>query len=468
MIKFFNTFPGKIEPFQPLNPGEIKLYTCGPTVYDYAHIGNFRAYMFEDLLKRFLQFMGFKVTHVMNLTDVEDKIIKGAQAENTTLDQYTEKYIRAFFKDIEILNISPADYYPRATAHIPEMVQIIKSLQAKGFAYEKDGSYYFDISKFPDYGKLAKINVEDLKSGQRVDRDEYEKESVHDFALWKKNKEGEPFWDTELGKGRPGWHIECSAMSSKYLGETFDIHCGGVDNIFPHHENEIAQSEAHTGKKFVKYWLHCHHLIVDGDKMSKSKGNFYTLTDLLNKKADPMALRLLLLSTHYRKMLNFTFEALGQAESALQRIKDFLYELKNISLPQEESEAVTHIIQEARNKFIAGLSDDLNVSKALTAVFESIKKVNILLARNEVSDKDAVNLILFIHNLDEVLGVLPKEEESILTHEIQSKIDLREKARKDKNYSLADKIRDELLIQGISLEDTKDGVRWKYSAKLKP
>jgi cysteinyl-tRNA synthetase len=384
------------------------------------------------------------------------------------LEQYTEKYIQSFFKDIETLNIIPADHYPRATAHIPEMVQLIKSLQAKGYAYEKDGSYYFDISKFPDYGKLAKINVADLKSGHRVDGDDYEKENIHDFALWKKNKEGEPFWDTELGKGRPGWHIECSAMSSKYLGETFDIHCGGVDNIFPHHENEIAQSEASSGKKFVKYWLHCHHLIVDGDKMSKSKGNFYTLTDLLNKQVDPMALRLLLLSTHYRKLLNFTFEALAQAESALQRIKDFLYELKNTPLPQGENEAVLHIIQDAKNKFTAGLSDDLNVSKALTAVFESIKKANILLSRGEVFDKDAENLTLFIRNLNEVLGLLPKEEESMLSHEIQSKIDEREKARKDKNYSLADKIRDDLLNQGIILEDTKDGVRWKYSSKPKP
>ena len=468
MIRFFNTLSGKTEPFQPLSPGEVKLYTCGPTVYDFAHIGNFRAYMFEDLLKRFLQFMDYKVTHVMNITDVDDKTIKGAQAENITLEQYTEKYIQSFFRDIEILNISPADHYPRATAHITEMVQIIKTLLAKGYAYEKDGSYYFNISKFPDYGKLAKIKVEDLRSGSRIDGDDYAKESVHDFALWKKNKEGEPFWETDLGKGRPGWHIECSAMSSKYLGESFDIHCGGVDNIFPHHENEIAQSEAFSGKKFVKYWLHCHHLIVDGDKMSKSKGNYYTIADLLEKNATPMALRFMLLSTHYRKMLNFTFDMLAQAESAVQRIKDFLYELKNASLPQGENEDVIQIITTAKNRFTEGLSDDLNVSKALTAVFEAIKKANILLAKGEVSAKDAEKLTLFIHDLDAVLGLLPPEEESLLPHEIQKKIGLREKARKEKNYSLADKIREELLDQGIILEDTKDGVRWKHSLKSKP
>ena len=308
MIKFFNTLSGRKEEFQPFVSGEVKLYTCGPTVYDYAHIGNFRAYIFEDLLKRFLLFMGFKVTHVMNITDVDDKTIRGAAAQGISLAAFTEIYTKAFFEDIRTLQIAPADHYPRATEHIPEMVAMVKGLIRKGYAYKKDGSYYFSIGKFPEYGKLSKINIEELQPGQRVDADEYEKESVHDFALWKSKKEGEPFWQTEIGPGRPGWHIECSAMSSKYLGETFDIHCGGVDNIFPHHENEIAQSEALWGKPFVRYWLHCHHLVVDGEKMSKSKGNQFTLRDLLSRNVDPLALRFLLLATHYRKTLNFTFE----------------------------------------------------------------------------------------------------------------------------------------------------------------
>lgn len=275
MIRFYNTLSGRLEEFIPLEPGQVKLYTCGPTVYDYAHIGNYRAYVFEDLLKRFLLAKGYRVTHVMNITDVDDKTIRGAREKNLSLAEYTQMYIEAFFEDIDTLKILRADYYPRATQHIPDMVKMIKGLLVKGFAYEKDGSIYFDVSKFPKYGQLSKIKVSELKSGVRIDADEYTKENVHDFALWKKQKEGEPFWETELGRGRPGWHIECSVMSSKYLGETFDIHCGGVDNIFPHHENEIAQSEAYTGKKFVNYWLHCHHLIVDGEKMSKSKGNFY-------------------------------------------------------------------------------------------------------------------------------------------------------------------------------------------------
>ncbi|MDH4257816.1 MAG: cysteine--tRNA ligase, partial [Candidatus Aminicenantes bacterium] len=320
MIRFFNTLSGKLEPFHPLKKGEVKLYTCGPTVYDHAHIGNFRAYAFEDLLKRFLVFMGYKVTHVMNITDVDDKTIKGAHSEGISLQEYTKKYIDSFFKDIDTLRMARADHYPRATEHIPEMIQMIKGLMEKGYAYAKDGSIYFSIAKFPNYGRLSKINLKELKPGERVELDEYEKDNIIDFALWKHKKEGEPFWETEVGPGRPGWHIECSVMSSKYLGETFDIHCGGTDNIFPHHENEIAQSEAYFGKKFVNYWLHCRHLIVDGEKMSKSLGNQYTLRDLLDKNIDPLVLRFLLISTHYRKMLNFTFKALEQASASLGRV----------------------------------------------------------------------------------------------------------------------------------------------------
>jgi len=461
MIKFFNTLGGKIKAFKPIVPGEVKLYTCGPTVYDYPHIGNFRAYIFEDLLKRFLIFMDHKVTQVMNITDVDDKTIKGANAEGIELHEFTEKYIDVFFDNIKILNISKADHYPRATEHIPEMVEMITGLLKKGYAYKKDGSVYYSIAKFPDYGKLSKINVEELKPGQRIESDEYEKENAHDFALWKSKKENEPFWETGIGAGRPGWHIECSVMSSKYLGQVFDIHCGGVDNIFPHHENEIAQSEAYFGKKFVNYWIHCHHLIVDGEKMAKSKGNFYTLKDILDRNYDPLALRLLLLSTHYRKMLNFTFEALDQSTASLQRIKDFLYELRHHQFEEGENKDISQFVEELRNDFIKGLSNDLNISVALTAVFDMIRKVNILISQGKVYSKDAEKLISSILSVDSVLAVLPEEEEEPLPPDIMKKIGEREKARKRKDYKLGDQIRNELLQQGIILEDTKDGVRWK-------
>ena len=418
MIRFFNTLSGKLEPFHPIKKGEVKLYTCGPTVYDHSHIGNFRAYAFEDLLKRFLVFMGYKVTHVMNITDVDDKTIKGAHSKGISLQEYTKKYIDSFFKDIDTLRMARADHYPRATQHIPEMVQMIKGLMEKGYAYKKDGSIYFSIAKFPNYGRLSKINLEELKPGERVESDEYEKDNIIDFALWKHKKEGEPFWETEVGPGRPGWHIECSVMSSKYLGETFDIHCGGTDNIFPHHENEIAQSEAYFGKKFVNFWLHCRHLIVEGEKMSKSLGNQYTLRDLLEKNIDPLVLRFLLISTHYRKMLNFTFEALEQASSSLSRMKDFLYELKNHPFKDGENKNIERIIERTKKGFTQGLSDDLNIAVALRALFEMIRKVNTLIIRGKIYKKDAEKLIDLIRSLDTVLAVLPEKKEEILPEEI--------------------------------------------------
>lgn len=461
MIRFFNTLSGKVETFTPITPDEAKLYTCGPTVYDYAHIGNFRAYVFEDLLKRFFVFLGFKVTHVMNITDVDDKTIKGAKAEGKTLDEYTRKYIDAFFEDIDLLNISRADFYPRATEHIQEMAALVKGLQEKGHAYEKEGSIYFSISKFPEYGALSKINLAELKPGKRVEADEYEKESAQDFALWKQKKEGEPFWETEIGAGRPGWHIECSAMSMKYLGQTFDIHCGGVDNIFPHHENEIAQSEAYTGKKFVRYWLHLHHLIVDGEKMSKSKGNQYTLRDLLEKNIDPLDLRFLLLSTHYRRLLNFTFEALTQAHLSRQRIQDFVYELGHRTFKDGENGEISKLVEETRKKFIEGLSNDLNISLSLSALFELIRKANILITQDKAGKKDAQKLASLLSSLDRILAILPRMEEEELAPEVMKKIEEREKARRLKRFDVADRIREELLKKGIILEDTPEGVRWK-------
>ena len=488
MIRFHNTLGGEVEDFVPIEPGQVKLYTCGPTVYDFPHIGNWRAYIFEDLLKRFLVFRGYKINHVMNITDVDDKTIRGAQARGVGLDEYTRPFIEAFGRDRDTLNILPADHYPRATAHIPEMVELVKTLLEKGFAYRRDGSIYFAIDRFPAYGRLSKINLEDLRPGSRGDADEYEKESVHDFALWKAPKEGEPFWETAIGPGRPGWHIECSAMSVKYLGKTFDLHCGGVDNIFPHHENEIAQSEAANGVKFVNTWLHCHHLVVDGEKMSKSKGNFYRLADVLAKGYDPLDVRYLLLSTHYRKMLNFTFEALDQARTARQRIGDFLGALKDVSGRATDGAPIDPLIEAARDGFVAGLEDDLNIAEALAAVFTWIKNVNPLLARGEVSKEEAAKVAAFFAEIDTVLaikpsptiagsgkiqgtspfrgtpGVMPGESsdpEKRLEAAVQAKIEARQEARAAKDFATADAIRQELLAMGIVLEDAKDGVRWK-------
>ncbi len=488
MIRFHNTLAGSVEPFNPVQPGQVKLYTCGPTVYDFPHIGNWRAYIFEDLLKRFLLFLGYEVTHIMNLTDVDDKTIRGANVRGLTLDEYTRPFIEAFYRDRDILNILPADVYPRATEHIPEMVALIRLLLDKGFAYKKDGSVYFSIARFPTYGRLSKINLEDLKPGQRGDSDEYEKESVHDFALWKAKKEGEPFWETELGPGRPGWHIECSAMSSKYLGPTFDIHCGGVDNIFPHHENEIAQSEAANGVKFVNYWLHCHHLVVDGEKMAKSKGNFYLLSDILARGYDPREVRFLLLSTHYRRMLNFTFEALDQARASRNRIRDFLVDLRDVKREGTATPEVSRLIEKARGEFVAALEDDLNISEALAALFTLIERANGKMAKGELTRADAQALRDFVEDLDDrILKIEPTsvylrpdsgyqtqasdhmtikvDVSGEIDDVMQKLIDERQRARAAKDYKRADEIRKELLDQGILLEDTKDGVRWK---KVRP
>jgi len=486
MIRFHNTLSGTVEDFVPLEPGLAKIYACGPTVYDFPHIGNWRAYVFEDLLKRFLVYRRFRVIHVQNITDVDDKTIKGAKARGIGLDEYTKPFIEAFYAERDRLAILPADHYPRATGFIPEMVAVIRTLLEKGFAYRKDGSIYFAIDRFPAYGRLSKINLEDLRPGSRGDADEYEKESVHDFALWKAPKEGEPFWETELGPGRPGWHIECSAMSSRYLGKAFDIHCGGVDNIFPHHENEIAQSEAANGVPFVRYWLHCHHLIVDGEKMAKSKGNFYRLADLLDRGYDPLDVRYLLISTHYRRMLNFTFEALDQARTARRRIGDFLGELKDVPEGAKETAPVEPAIETARAGFIAGLEDDLNIAEALAAVFTLIKSVNPLLVRGDISKAGAGKTAAFIAEIDEVLALGPSpavrasgriaasgrvegtgEVVQSLEEGIQAKIEARQKARAAKDFRLADEIRKELADAGIVLEDAKDGVRWKRVAPPK-
>jgi cysteinyl-tRNA synthetase len=462
-ICFFNTLTRKKEVFKPLEAGKVKMYTCGPTVYDFAHIGNFRAFLFEDLLKRWLVSRGFKVTHVMNLTDVDDKTIKGSQKQQVPLKQFTDFYVKAFFEDIKALNIQLADVYPKATDHIPEMVGLIKTLMAKGYAYRgEDGSIYYAISKFPDYGKLSKIKTAELKAGARVSQDEYAKEEAQDFALWKAwtPEDGDVLWETELGKGRPGWHIECSAMSMKYLGETFDIHCGGVDNIFPHHENEIAQSEAATGKKFVNYWLHNEHLLVEGKKMAKRFGNFYTLRDLLAKGYDPIAIRYLLLSTHYRQQFNFTFEGLEAAKGAVDRLRNFVRRLHDTD-GKDSKGKVAVLASKLEACFGGSMDDDLDIGIAVASLFDFVREINNLLDANMISKAEAAEVGRLIMQIDAVLGVIGEvKTQEVLPAEIDALVQKREEARKAKNWKEADTIRTQLKAMGIVLEDTAQGVRW--------
>jgi cysteinyl-tRNA synthetase len=462
-ICLFNTLTRQKETFHPLEAGKVKIYTCGPTVYDYAHIGNFRAFLFEDLFKRWLQYRGYKVLHVMNLTDVDDKTIKGSQKQGIPLRQFTDFYVQAFFEDIKALNVEPADVYPRATDHIPEMVTIIKTLLAKGVAYRgEDGSIYFSVYKFPSYGQLSHLKVDELKAGARVCQDEYCKEEAQDFALWKAwtPEDGDVYWETELGKGRPGWHIECSAMSMKYLGETFDIHCGGVDNMFPHHENEIAQSEAATGKKFVDIWMHNEHLQVEGKKMSKRLGNFYTLRDLLAKGYDPIVIRYLLMSTHYRQQFNFTFEGLEAAKGAVERLRNFVRRLHEAD-GKDSGGKVAALTQKLDSCFGGAMDDDLNVSIALSSLFDFVREINSLLDAGMVSKAEAADVGGKMMQLDDVLGVIGKVEAAeALPSDIDALVQRREAARKAKNWKEADEIRAQLKAMGIVLEDTAQGIRW--------
>lgn len=466
-IHFFNTLTRKKERFVPIEKGKAKMYTCGPTVYDFAHIGNFRAFLFEDLLRRWLEYRGFQVTQIMNLTDVDDRTIAASRKFGVPLKEYTEKYIKAFFKDITALNIEKAEHYPRATEHIPEMVALIKKLMDKGYAYKgEDGSIYYDISKFEDYGKLAKIKIEELIPGARVKVDDYAKEEAHDFALWKAwdEQDGDVFWETELGKGRPGWHIECSAMSMKYLGETFDIHCGGVDNMFPHHENEIAQSEAATGKKFVNYWLHNEHLLVEGKRMGKRYGNYYTLRDLMDRGYDPKAIRYLLISTHYRQQLNFTFEGLEAAKNAIERLTNFMRRL--LEVEEKGCKEIATLIARVQRCFEEAMDDDLNISVALAALFDFVKDVNKLIDENKLGKEEAQEVYRLMTKFDRVLGIIGEvKKEEKLSKEAEELIKKREEARKAKDWKTADEIRQQLKDMGIIIEDTQQGVKWKIVGK---
>lgn len=458
-LTVFNTLSRSKETFTPINPPAVGFYTCGPTVYDFAHIGNFRSYVAEDLIKRYLTYLGYQVRHIMNITDIDDKTIRKSREEGKPLEAVTRHFIQAFHQDAGTLNILPADIYPRATEHIAQMQSMVDALVEKNHAYKQEDSVYFRIASFPEYGRLSNLKPENLKSGHSVDSDEYDKENARDFVLWKGHREGEPGWDYHLGKGRPGWHLECSAMSMEYLGNHFDIHMGGVDNIFPHHENEIAQSVCTSGEDYVKYWLHVQHLIVDGDKMSKSLGNFFTLRDLISKGHDPLTIRYLLLSTHYRKLLNFTFSALEQADRARKRIQDFLFSLTSGNFPQGETPDIIGEIHDWENRFKSQMNDDFNISGALGVFFEFIHHMN--RRRDTLKSADVASITAMVTRIDSVLGVIRERKEDHLPRELRSLIQERQEARAGKDFRRADEIRDLLLEKGIQLLDTPEGVKWK-------
>jgi cysteinyl-tRNA synthetase len=464
MLRIHNTLSGQLEEFRPLVEGEVKFYYCGPTVWDYGHIGNFRSAIAADVLRRYLKFKGLRVTQAMNITDVDDRIITKARESGKTIDDYTQKYIEAFWEDFDALGCERPEVAPRATKHIPEMVALVKKLKERDHAYQSDGSIYYRIKSFPDYGKLSKINFEgNIEGGsERVDTDKYDKEDARDFALWKApNRPDEPAWDTEIGRGRPGWHIECSAMSMKYLGETFDLHLGGIDLVFPHHENEIAQSEGATGRQFVRYWLHFEHLKVEGETMSKSKGNYYTFRDLTDKGFSPAAIRYFLLSVPCRKQLNFTFDALQGAEKTVESLRDFRARLEEAKTEAGVNHELHDATKQALIEFEAGMDDDLNTSVALAAVHELTREVNTVLARRVLREDNKSEIIEAIERVDSVLNVIGRPQREMLDEEIQKLIDERQEARHRRDFARADDIRNQLAERGIVLEDTKDGVRWK-------
>ena len=457
-IKFYNTLTKNKEEFFPIVESEVKLYTCGPTVYDTAHIGNFRTFLFEDLLKRYLLLKGYKVTHVMNLTDVDDKTILRCNNSNISIEKLTDKYIKLFFSDLQTLKIIPADQYPKATMHVPEMINMIERLVEKKYAYKSDdNSVYFKIDKFDNYGKLANLDFAEQKRTQRITTDDYSKENPQDFVLWKawKKEDGNIFWESPWGKGRPGWHIECSAMSNKYLGDHFDIHCGGVDNIFPHHENEIAQSECANNQQFVNYWMHSEHLLIDGGKMSKSAGNFYKISELKDMGFTSEALRYLLLSGHYRTNINFSLNKKYEAIKVIQRINDFYERLLDISIEYKK----TDNFPDEYNLFENALDDDLNTPEALAVFFEWLRKTNIRIDDDAINNKEVVLAINFVEMFNNIFDLLFIKSE--IPSEIMNFVLEREEARKKKDWTKADSIRDKILEMGWIIEDKPDGYKLK-------
>jgi len=483
-LQLYNTLSGKVEEFEPSEGNTVRMYDCGPTVYDYGHIGNFRTFVAVDILRRFLRQSGYKLQHVMNITDVDDKIIRNAAREHKSINEYTRKYEDAFLEDMHTLNLEQPERLVRATDHIQKMAEFIQKLVDKGFAYRaEDGSYYFSIARFPQYGKLSKKDFSGIEVGARVDVDEYEKDNARDFALWKAPKEGEAFWETSIGKGRPGWHIECSVMSMEYLGPSFDLHAGGEDLIFPHHENEIAQSESLTGKSFARFWMHVRFLLVEGEKMSKSAGNFFTLRDLLIKGHKASSIRYLLASVPYRKQFNFTFDGLKQAAHSVERLRNFKSRLETAQLPPGKNESIQTLAEKTKTEMRASLADDLNTAQALAAMFDLARKANTVADKGELRQGDKEPLLDALRQFDEIFAVLKDDDagktaralewakshgletniaaNSISDAEVERLIAERNAAKKARDFAKADAIRKQLAEAGILVEDTKDGIRWK-------
>ena len=460
-VRLLDTLTGEQRPLDPLEPGLVRIYSCGPTVYGPAHIGNFRSFLFADILVRHLRRRGYAVTWVMNVTDIDDKIIKGARAAGTTIQELTDRWLAAFRVDADRLGMTRPDVQPRATEHIPEIVALIATLLERGHAYRTDdGSIFFRIASWPAYGRLARLDADQMRVGERVEADEYAKDDVRDFALWKGPKDGEPSWDTAIGPGRPGWHIECSAMSMKHLGTSFDIHTGGIDLIFPHHEDEIAQSEAATGQPFVRTWLHCAHLQSSGAKMAKSTGNIARVGDLLDSGVSGRALRYALIAVHYRAPLNYGDETLAAASAALDRLESAVAALSAYREDRTADPELAAILARADEAFTAALDDDLNVSAALAVVFDLVRELNRRIDGRTLATADAEQALAAIRSFDEVLGVLPSADEG-LDQESRSMLDERATARANRDWAASDRLRDALAERGIAVEDTRDGQRWR-------
>jgi cysteinyl-tRNA synthetase len=488
MLRLSNTLTGKVEALTTIAPRRVKMYSCGPTVYDYGHIGNFRTFVFIDLLRRFLRLSGYQLEHVMNISDVDDKIIRNAAAQGLSVRDYASKYEAAFLEDMQWLGLESPEKLVRATDYIPQMARFIAALLKKDFAYRtEDGSYYFRIAKFPEYGKLSKKDFAGIEIGARVDVDEYDKDNARDFALWKSPKPGEAFWETEIGPGRPGWHIECSAMARELLGDSFDIHLGGEDLIFPHHENEIAQTESLTGKTMARHWVHCRFLLVEGEKMSKKLGNFYTLRDLLLLGHKASSIRFLLTSVPYTRQLNFTFDGLKQAAQSVDRLRNFQDRLARERLGSGSSERISALVAEAREKMFAGLEDDMNTAVAIAAIFDLVREANTAMDSGGVKQDDVKPLRDVLREFDDIfavledndaeitraalewgrkMGQLPADqlqqlEASLSDADIEALVAERNAAKKARDFTRADSIRARLADSGVILEDAKDGVRWK-------
>jgi cysteinyl-tRNA synthetase len=460
-IRLRDTLSGEIRPLEPLEPGHVRIYSCGPTVYGPAHIGNFRSFLFADLLVRYLRYRGLRVTWVMNITDIDDKIIRGAAAAGVGIDELVERWLTRFVADAGALRMTQPDILPRATEHIAEIVALVEALLERGHAYRTDdGSIFFRISSWPSYGRLARLDPEQMRVGERVEADEYAKDDVRDFALWKGPKSGEPSWDTAIGPGRPGWHIECSAMSTRHLGPSFDIHTGGVDLVFPHHEDEIAQSEAATGQPFVRTWLHCAHLQMSGAKMAKSAGNIARVGDVLEAGVEPRVLRYALIAVHYRASLNYNADTLAAAAAALDRLDAVLAALAAYSEAGADDPELPAALTAAHAAFTAALDDDLNISAGLGAIFELVRDVNRRIDARSLSVDDAARVTGWLRDVDQVLDVLPAEADE-LEPRLRALLDEREAARANRDWAASDRLRDELGEQGIAVEDTRDGQRWR-------